>query len=58
MQDIQVHPVSDKILHLDFFKSLTRKKSLLKYLKIVGNSKVMAGGDLRLNNRKLKSKST
>jgi large subunit ribosomal protein L25 len=32
MQDIQVHPVSDKILHLDFFKSLTRKKSLLKYL--------------------------
>jgi large subunit ribosomal protein L25 len=32
MQDIQVHPVSDKILHLDFFKSLTRKRSLSKFL--------------------------
>jgi large subunit ribosomal protein L25 len=57
MQDIQVHPVSDKILHLDFFKSLTRKKSLLKYLlKSLVTLKVMAGGDLRLNNRKLKVK--
>jgi large subunit ribosomal protein L25 len=31
MQDIQVHPVSDK-KSFTFFKSLTRKKSLLKYL--------------------------
>jgi large subunit ribosomal protein L25 len=53
MQDIQVHPVSDKNLHLDFFKSLTRKKSLLKYLL---NRWSVLYGSLRLNNQ-TKSKS-
>ena len=58
MQDIQVHPVSDRILHLDFFQIFDEKEITIEVpVKIVGNSKgVMAGGDLRLNNRKLKVK--
>ena len=56
LQDIQVHPVSDKILHIDFFQIFDDKEITMEVpVKIVGNSKgVMAGGDLRLNNRKLK----
>jgi large subunit ribosomal protein L25 len=56
LQDIQVHPVSDKILHIDFFQIFEDKEITMEVpVKIVGNSKgVMAGGDLRLNNRKLK----
>jgi large subunit ribosomal protein L25 len=58
LQDIQVHPVSDKILHIDFFEIHADKEITIEVpVKIVGNSKgVMAGGDLRLNNRKLKVK--
>ena len=58
LQDIQVHPVSDKILHIDFFQIHDDKEITIEVpVKIVGNSKgVMAGGDLRLNNRKLKVK--
>ncbi|GIZ09935.1 50S ribosomal protein L25/general stress protein Ctc [Flavobacterium sp. UMI-01] len=58
LQDIQVHPVSDKILHIDFFQLYDDKEIAIEVpVKIVGNSKgVMAGGDLRLNNRKLKVK--
>ncbi|WP_348798116.1 50S ribosomal protein L25/general stress protein Ctc [Flavobacterium adhaerens] len=58
LQDIQVHPVSDKILHIDFFQIHDDKEITMEVpVKIVGNSKgVMAGGDLRLNNRKLKVK--
>ena len=58
LQDIQVHPVSDKILHIDFFQIFEDKEITIEVpVKIVGNSKgVMAGGDLRLNNRKLKVK--
>ncbi|WP_304200478.1 50S ribosomal protein L25/general stress protein Ctc [Flavobacterium alvei] len=58
LQDIQVHPVSDKILHIDFFQIQDDKEITMEVpVKIVGNSKgVMAGGDLRMNNRKLKVK--
>ena len=58
LQDIQVHPVSDKILHIDFFQLFDDKEITMEVpVKIVGNSKgVMAGGDLRLNTRKLKVK--
>ena len=58
LQDIQVHPVSDKILHIDFFQIHDDKEITIEVpVKIVGNSKgVMAGGDLRMNNRKLKVK--
>jgi large subunit ribosomal protein L25 len=58
LQDVQVHPVTDKILHLDFFQIFEDKEITMEVpVKIIGNSKgVMAGGDLRLNNRKLKVK--
>ena len=56
LQDIQVHPVSDKILHIDFFQLFDDKEITMEVpVKIIGKSKgVMAGGDLRLNTRKLK----
>ncbi|CAH0337609.1 50S ribosomal protein L25 [Flavobacterium sp. CECT 9288] len=56
LQDIQVHPVSDKILHIDFFQIFEDKEITIEVpVKVVGKSKgVMAGGDLRMNNRKLK----
>ncbi|MPT35549.1 MAG: 50S ribosomal protein L25/general stress protein Ctc [Flavobacterium sp.] len=56
LQDIQVHPVSDKILHIDFYQLHEDREITMEVpVKIVGNSKgVMAGGVLRLNQRKLK----
>ncbi|AJH16686.1 50S ribosomal protein L25/general stress protein Ctc [Myroides profundi] len=58
LQDIQFHPVSDKILHIDFYQLHDDKEITLDVpVKIVGNSKgVMAGGVLNLNLRKLKVK--
>lgn len=58
LQDIQVHPVSDKILHVDFFQLFDNKEITMEVpVKIVGTSKgVLAGGVLRLNTRKLKVK--
>jgi len=58
LQDIQFHPVSDKILHIDFYQLDENKEIMMEVpVKIVGNSKgVMAGGTLRLNVRKLKVK--
>ncbi|KOS07307.1 50S ribosomal protein L25 [Flavobacterium akiainvivens] len=56
LQDIQFHPVSDKILHIDFYQLHAEKEITMEVpVKVVGNSKgVMAGGVLRLNQRKLK----
>lgn len=56
LQDIQFDPVSDKILHIDFFQLQADKEITMEVpVKVVGNSKgVMAGGVLRLNQRKLK----
>ncbi len=58
LQDIQVHPVSDKILHIDFFQLFEDKEITMEVpVKIVGTSKgVLAGGVLRLNTRKLRVK--
>ncbi|MDM1504110.1 50S ribosomal protein L25/general stress protein Ctc [Myroides marinus] len=58
LQDIQFHPVSDKILHIDFYQLHDDKEITLDVpVKITGNSKgVMAGGVLNLNLRKLKVK--
>ncbi|MFK7048305.1 MULTISPECIES: 50S ribosomal protein L25/general stress protein Ctc [Flavobacterium] len=58
LQDIQFHPVSDKILHIDFYQLFENKEVTMEIpVKVVGNSKgVMAGGVLRLNQRKLKVK--
>ena len=58
LQDIQVHPVSDKILHLDFFQLFNDKEITMEVpVKITGVSPgVLLGGVLRLNTRKLKVK--
>jgi large subunit ribosomal protein L25 len=58
LQDIQVHPVSDKILHLDFFQLFNDKEITMEVpVKITGVSPgVLLGGVLRLNARKLKVK--
>ncbi|WP_432672151.1 50S ribosomal protein L25/general stress protein Ctc [Flavobacterium sp. SM2513] len=58
MQDIQVHPVSDKILHLDFFELHDDKEVTIEVpVKVTGVSPgVLLGGVLRLNQRRLKVK--
>lgn len=55
MQDIQFHPVTDKILHVDFYQ-LFADKSVTMQIPVVlkGNSPgVMNGGRLMFRNRKL-----
>ena len=56
LQDIQFHPVSDKILHLDFYQLQDDKEITMEVpVKVVGTSPgVLGGGVLRLNQRKLK----
>jgi len=58
LQDIQVHPVSDKILHIDFFQLTDNKEITMEVpVKVTGVSPgVLLGGVLRLNQRKLKVK--
>lgn len=56
LQDIQFHPVSDKILHIDFYQLHDDKEITMEVpVKITGTSPgVLGGGVLRLNQRKLK----
>ena len=58
LQDIQFHPVTDKILHIDFYQLFEEKEIALNIpVTLVGNSKgVKNGGVLRRNNRKLRIK--
>ncbi|OEK09498.1 50S ribosomal protein L25/general stress protein Ctc [Flavivirga aquatica] len=58
LQDIQFHPVTDKILHIDFYQLFEDKEIALNIpVNLVGNSKgVKNGGVLRKNNRKLRIK--
>ena len=58
LQDIQFHPVSDKILHIDFYQLSDEKEVVMEVpVKVTGKSPgVMAGGVLRLNQRRLKVK--
>lgn len=58
LQDIQFHPVTDKILHIDFYQLFPDKEVTMEIpVHVIGNSKgVMAGGTLRKNQRKLKVK--
>ena len=58
MQDIQVHPVSDKILHLDFYELHDDKEVTMEVpVKVTGVSPgVLLGGVLRLNQRRFKVK--
>jgi large subunit ribosomal protein L25 len=58
LQDIQFHPVSDKILHIDFYQLFSDKEVTMDIpVKLVGNAPgVIAGGSLRFPNRTLKVK--
>jgi large subunit ribosomal protein L25 len=58
LQDIQFHPVTDKILHIDFYQLFEDKEIALNIpVNLIGNSKgVKNGGVLRRNNRKLRVK--
>jgi len=58
MQDIQFHPVTDKILHIDFYQTFENKEITMEIpIQIVGTSKgVLNGGVLRRPYRKLKVK--
>ena len=58
LQDIQFHPVSDKILHIDFYQlSEDKPISMDIPVKIKGTAPgVIAGGALRVNKRKLRIK--
>ena len=58
MQDIQFHPVSDKILHIDFYQLKDDKEVVMEVpVQVVGTSPgVLGGGVLRLNQRRLKVK--
>ena len=58
LQDIQFHPVTDKILHIDFYQIYDDKEVTMEIpVQIVGNSRgVRNGGVLRIVNRKLRVK--
>jgi len=56
LQDIQFHPVSDKILHIDFYQLFEGKEVTMTIpVKLSGNSVgVLNGGNLLFTNRKLR----
>ena len=56
LQDIQFHPVTDRILHIDFYQLFDHKKVTMTVpVKLTGNSiGVLNGGSLHFTNRKLK----
>ena len=56
LHDIQFHPVTDKILHIDFYQLQDDKEVTMEIpVKLVGTAPgVIAGGNLRFPNRKLR----
>jgi len=58
MQDIQFHPVTDRILHIDFYQIFDDKEITMEIpVHVIGTSKgVLNGGVLRKNQRKLRVK--
>lgn len=58
MQDIQFHPVTDKILHVDFYQLFEDKEIAMDIpVHVIGTSRgVLNGGVLRRNMRTLKVK--
>ncbi|WP_456438597.1 50S ribosomal protein L25/general stress protein Ctc [Psychroserpens sp.] len=58
LQDIQFHPVTDKILHVDFYRLFEDKEIAMNIpVHVIGTSKgVLNGGVLRKNRRKLRVK--
>ena len=58
LQDIQFHPVTDRILHIDFYQIFDDKEVTMDIpVRVTGNSRgVRNGGVLRIVNRKLRVK--
>ena len=58
LQDIQFHPVTDKMLHIDFYQLFEDKEMAMDIpVQVVGNAPgVLNGGVLRRNKRKLRVK--
>lgn len=58
LQDLQVHPISDRILHVDFYQLFADREVTIDVpVKVTGTSPgVLGGGILTLNTRKLKVK--
>lgn len=58
LQDIQFHPVTDRILHIDFYRLFEDKEIAMDIpVHIIGTSRgVLNGGVLRRNRRKLRVK--
>ncbi|QXP73075.1 50S ribosomal protein L25/general stress protein Ctc [Tenacibaculum sp. HL-MS23] len=58
LQDIQFHPVTDRILHVDFYQIFEDKEVTMEIpVHLVGTAKgIMLGGALRHNLRKLRVK--
>jgi len=58
LQDIQFHPVTDKILHIDFYQLFKDKEITMEIpVKLIGTAPgVVDGGNLRFPYRKLKVK--
>ncbi len=58
LQDIQFHPVTDKIMHIDFYQIFDNKEVTMEIpVRLTGNSRgVRNGGTLRIVNRKLRVK--
>ncbi|EPR70005.1 LSU ribosomal protein L25p [Winogradskyella psychrotolerans RS-3] len=58
MQDIQFHPVTDRITHVDFYQIFEDKEITMEIpVQTIGSSKgVMNGGNLRMPYRKLRVK--
>ncbi|WP_064966296.1 50S ribosomal protein L25/general stress protein Ctc [Tenacibaculum ovolyticum] len=58
LQDIQFHPVTDRIIHVDFYQLFDDKAVTMNIpVKLTGTSPgVLNGGALRFTNRKLKVK--
>ena len=58
LQDIQFHPVTDRIIHVDFYQTFDDKEVTMNIpVRLEGTSPgVLNGGALRFTNRKLKVK--
>jgi len=58
LQDIQFHPVSDRIIHIDFYQLFDDKEIAMDIpVRLIGNSVgVKLGGNLQRNKRKLRIK--
>jgi large subunit ribosomal protein L25 len=58
LKDIQFHPVTDKIIHADFYQLFDDKEITMRIpVNLIGTSPgVLNGGSLRFTNRKLKVK--